>query len=264
MFKMVFRFFASLILWSEKPERSIRKISGLVILLLAGCGPSLTPQPLPTPQILEVQVTPALQPLETRFQTCIETQANAGLVVDRLPATALDPSKALAIRWGGQPPRGMYAAELAQEELVVVVNPGQQMDAISLEDLRAIYTGQMKQWPGTSDAVEAWSYPAGDDVQAVFEEAVFGSASADRQTASGQTAYWRSTSLAPDPAAVLEAVAANQNAIGYLPHRWLTDAVKEVTVDGLVAGSLRRPILAISPEEPQGLPRAWLVCVQER
>lgn len=224
-------------------------------LLMSGCQPGITPAAQPDPLILTLQMTPALDRLRPAMHTCAQAEG-IGLAITSLPAPALDPLEAgLVLRWGAPPENELYAAVLAEEALVFIVNPASPLQNISAADLHALYSGQVQTLPGTAGAeMHAWAYPAGDDLQQAFESALF----EDTDTSS-LPVY-----LAPDPAAMLEAVAQDENALGFVPAGWLTEQVRAVVLNGVSEPLLRQPILALSPAEPQPPARGWLLCLQEQ
>lgn len=222
-------------------------------LWLAGCQPLLTPVAQPDPLILTLQMTPALDRLRPAMHTCAE-EAGLGLAITTLPAPALDPLETgLALRWGAPPAAEMYAAVLAQEALVFIVHPNNPLKTLSAAELRDLYTGQRTAWPDAAGSeVHAWAYPAGDDVQQAFEGALF-----EAPAPASLPVF-----LAPDPAAMLEAVAQDENALGFVPAGWVNSAVRGLKVSGIDEHLLRQPLLALSPAEPQQPARGWLLCLQ--
>jgi len=68
--------------------------------------------------------------------------------------------------------------------------------------------------------------------------------------------------LAPDAAAMLESIAQDPAAIGALPRAWLTKAVKPVEIDVEMRELLSQPVLALAEEEPEGVVRDFLLCLQ--
>ncbi len=198
-----------------------------------------------------------MRPLGNAYRACVEELDNTGLVLLETPAAAIDLKQAsLGLRWGPGSAFKDYAAVVGQEELVLIVHPQNPLTSITLTDLQAIFRGGLREWPQSAPPVEIqpWVYLNGDDTHAVFEAAVL----------SGQAPSARVVSLAPDPAAMREAVAANPAAIGFLPRRWLDPSVKAISVDGLDPALLRQPILAMSRSEPQGLEKSWLLCLQDK
>jgi hypothetical protein len=240
-----------------KPFPPIWRTLALVCawLVLAACQPQVTPVAQADPLILTLQMTPALDRLRPAMHTCAEEEG-LGLAITTLPAPALDPlATGLALRWGAPAQTDMFAAVLAEEALVFIVHPNNPLKSLSAADLRGLYTGQRTAWPGAAGGeVHAWAYPAGDDVQQAFESALFDTPP--------QTAL--PVFLAPDPAAMLEAVAQYENAIGFVPAGWVNDSLPILTVSGIEAHLLRQPLLALSPAEPQQPARGWLLCLQEQ
>ncbi len=228
-----------------------RILTALVLTaLLAGCQPGLTRVTLPTPRALIVQVTPALTILDDEFQRCAAGLDNTGLVLLERPTAALDLAQsAITLRWGDQggwnPGQPSYAAVIGREELVVVTHPTNPLESISLANLRDIYTGV-----GEETEIQAWGYVSGEDVQTVFQAAL------------GVEPSARVMHLAPDPAAMRDAISITPGALGFLPRRWVNDSVKPLAVEGLDAALLNQPVLAWSKLEPSGQEKAWLICLQ--
>jgi hypothetical protein len=76
--------------------------------------------------------------------------------------------------------------------------------------------------------------------------------------------------LAPDPQAMLEAISSDANAIGYLPESALTSSdpsfvaqVKVIQLEQSLQDILHPPVIAITQNEPEGLVRELLLCVQD-
>jgi len=87
---------------------------------------------------------------------------------------------------------------------------------------------------------------------------VFDKAFMQGKTPAGQT-Y-----LASDSGAMLEALAQNPGAVGYLLKSQLNTAVRTVRVNGIPSFNPTQPILALSLKEPQGYARQLLLCLQEK
>jgi hypothetical protein len=223
-------------------------VSACAVIVLIGCQPVITPEPRPTPLILNVQITPALDRLRPQFHDCAAQEALA-LTVTSLPAAALDPAQAgLALRWSAPAETQLYAAVLAQEPLAFIVHPDSPLTAMTRAELRALYTGRQP----AGGALHAWAYPAGDDIQQAFETTIL----------AGPPEQPLPVFLAPDPAAMLEAVAQDPAAVGFLPAGWLDQQVRALPVNDLSADESSQPILALSPSEPIGAARGWLLCLQ--
>ncbi len=222
-------------------------------LLAAGCQTpaAITPAPV-TPTLLEVQTTPALRPLRSIMQGCAYQRASLGLTVTERPASALEPSRGLLLRWGAPDQLTGYAAQLGSETLVIVVHPSNPLTHLTRQQIAAIYALETRSWsalgaPGAE--IHPWAYNPSDDIQTIFETAI----GAVHPAAAG---------LAPDPDAMRQAVAADPDAVGFLPHRALDGSLKALPISD--AENLSQPILALAPVEPTALPREWLACLQQR
>jgi len=256
---------------------------------LAACQPPVATAP-PTPLIVRVQYTPALAAWTQAMNRCMANIADSGLVVNEVPAGSLDPSQVdFVLRFGPLDPqpnpistltpvaatgaplhtlssptnRAYYQAVIARDEIVLVVNPTNAVTGLTPAEVSAIYSGQMTQWSGLSagtqtpvatvaqQQIQAWTYLQGDDLRSVFDEAFL------QGGAAGREVY-----QAPDPAAMLQAIANNPGAIGFLLKSQLSAAVRQIPLDGEPDFELTQPIVAISLSEPQGQARQLLVCLQ--
>ncbi len=233
-----------------------RFLAALILLaaFMTACGPSLTPQAPVTPVVFTIQHTPALNALRSDMTACMNDRAGAGLVVEERSGAALILGESDAsLRWDVQGELPTFSAVIGQEELVIITHPDNPSSAILLADLQSIYTGGMREWPEPGTLVSPYAYPAGDDVQLVFEAIILG----------GTVVPSRITYTAPDPAAVIEAIAGDPSALGYIPRRWLNSQVKELTVEGIELERLTRPLVALAESEPSGPARDWLLCLQD-
>jgi DNA-binding transcriptional LysR family regulator len=231
------------------------RVSLLLALVLASCQPGLPPSPITTPQVLVVQASTALQPIQPLFKTCTAEQENTALVMARASSEMNTPSSDISLRWGlnTQPPG--FAAVLGFEELVLVVNPQNPVSQLSQDQVKAIWAGTLTKWPGDKKAgeIQAWVYPANEDIQQIFEHTLLSDFAPVKNT----------VYIAADPSAMIEAVSSGHGATGFLPRRWLTQQVKQISIEGIPPNSLRQPILALTQSQPEGLVKSWLLCLQD-
>ena len=153
-----------------------------------------------------------------------------------------------------------YLSLLGKEQVVVIVNQANPRVEFSREELQAIFSGQTASWNSSPDQpVKVWVLPAGDPARLGFDTAVIPT-----------QPLAPDARLAPDPGAMLEAVAGDANSIGYLPASFITSAdpslagkVKIVQLDESLTESLTQPVIAVSASEPEGLTRQLVICLQE-
>jgi hypothetical protein len=104
-----------------------------------------------------------------------------------------------------------------------------------------------------SGPIQLWTYVNGDESNLLIEGAI-----------TGGLPITTLAKIAPDPNAMLQAVAADPTAIGYIPKPWVNATVRKVEIDPTLQQALILPILSISTAEPQGAARAILGCLQSR
>jgi phosphate transport system substrate-binding protein len=206
---------------------------------------------------MTVASTLSLQSLHSLYNRCAAEQPGIGLVLLDTPTASLDSTQAdLSLRWGDQDlPQGNPVV-IGQEELTLIVHPQNPITQLDTAALAAIYSGTQRTWnPDHSGGeIHAFIYPTGEDTQRLFE----------RIFLQGPAARIRNTAIVPDPAAMRESVAADINAIGYLPRRWMDATVKALPVSDIDPAQLRQPVLALSPAAPEGPKKAWLLCLQDQ
>ncbi len=213
-------------------------------ILLAACSPAT---PVATPVPLTVQYTPAAQPWLANLYTCAGT---GQLLAEPRSVEAFDPSADLAIRLGQPANLDSPAYRIGTEEIVVIVNRNAPVASLQAGQVRELFSGQMTDWSqvasGKSGKVQAWVFASGDDVEQIFEQALL--------TGTPVTSLAR---LAATPGEMLQAVAADENALGFLPRRWETGNVRTVYSFGPV------PVLAIASSSPSPAAAGLIACLQK-
>ena len=228
----------------------------LLILLFAGtaCEQAPVASPPPTQQVIRVVLPASLGPLQAGLQNCAVDQPGIALFIED-PGSAAVSAPDLAISLGEAASATAYAAPLAAEDLVVVLNQANRLDSSTANSLRGLYTGQISKWDGLGNAkgtVQVWDYPVSDPLHHAFDQAVL------KGNPVTSLAY-----IAPSPADMLEAVSANPQAVGYLPHAWLSqNKVTAVDIDEEIKTAFHFPVLAVASHEPQGALRAFVACLQ--
>ncbi len=209
-----------------------------LILLLAACQPLPVSETRTPAEPLKIAVSDSLSWMGPDFASCA---AEVGVAVQMVEeASASDELIQLRL---GAPDSDGYTAVLGQDQLAVIVHPDNPEKEISLESLQRIFTGKQKNWADQTE-IQLWSLPQSSDVAAAL---LVAGISIDN------------AGLAPTAQDMLNAVAHNSNAIGFLPTHWVDDSVRVLQIKGL---DLSLPILATSRVEPQGTARSWLVCLQ--
>ncbi|HWQ04548.1 MAG TPA: substrate-binding domain-containing protein [Longilinea sp.] len=212
----------------------------VLILLLVACQPPPASETKTLGQPLVISVTDSLEWLGPDLAGCAaEVGVAVQYVVDK---SAGDDGIRLRL---GEPETDGYTALLGEDHLAVIVHPDNPEQEISLDTLQAVFSGKQEKWADQSE-IQFWSLPRSSDVTIALLAAGIKIANAG---------------LAPTSKTMLNVIAENPNAIGFIPAHWVDDSVRVLQVTGL---DISFPILATSRMEPQGAARAWLVCLQEK
>jgi len=229
-----------------------------LIGLLTGCSPIPEVTPVATPQLLRIEISSGLDWLRPEMAECVQHTPGLSLSVmtTGVPEQSLNEAD-LLLRWSDQAVTDGFAFVLGEDSLAIIVHPDNSIEILDLSAIKDIYSGQMTAWPGASNStvpvVQPWVFPTDDELQDFFET---------RLLADGRIV--QTAKIAPTPAALLEAVAKDPQAIGFLPARWLDPSVKTIEILDFPLKDLNMPILAVTAVEPTGPMRDWLLCVQER
>jgi len=233
-----------------------------LIFMLAACGVPELSTPAPTPQAIHIIYPAALKPWADKLTTCASGNPLTALYFTQSPTSRTnlaDDELVLVLGETSLEDATSYFSQVGKERLVVVVNQDNSLSQLSIHQLRSIFSGQTMSWDdGSGQLIQVWVYPKDDPVRRVFDQVVLASQSLNFNAM-----------LAPDPVAMLEAIANDVNAMGYLPGSFLTSSdpslsgkVKLLQVDKPLEEELYQPVIAITKNEPHGLQRELLVCLQ--
>lgn len=229
-------------------------ISGVALLLHACLAPP-TATPPPTLHPMEVALTPSLTPMRAALHACAGAQPEIALILAETPLSSLDiTSTELALRFGLPHEASNYAVPLAREEILVVVNSDNPVSVISTSSLRAIFDGQIDHWEdvgGENLGIEVWILPEGDEFTQLFQLTILEKAP-----------FSSLAHLAPDPAAMVEAIRTDPAAIGFLPGAWLPEGVRPLRLENKTRRAMQQPVLALSNGELDGVAREFVHCLQ--
>lgn len=235
----------------------ITPIVFFISILLAACAAPVTLPPPPTPQVLEIGLTPATRTWAPAIRACANTIPELRLLVEEYPASNLEVDNGISIRLGIPNLQTPYfAAQIGKEQILIVVHPDNPLLELTSDALRQIFTGQVTTWDkfvaSYPEPIQVWSYPTHDELHQIFTTALW------HTNPPSILAY-----LAPDPAAMLEAISDNPGAVGYLPSSWLeSSSLSLVSIEAQLQEALRQPVLLLSAQEPQGLARNLISCLQ--
>jgi hypothetical protein len=233
----------------------------LLMVILPACASLPTATPPPTPQILVIARPQALQGWDEKIYTCAKNYPQlAVFVTDSYPGAQITPEPEVVFQLGNpsQPAENTYL--LGQEDILLAANTAFAVEELPLSQLQDFVTTSMT-IPTSPESpalpVQFWTYPHGDEARTAFEQAVLPDGSSPTQAL-----------IAPDPTAMLEALANDPAAFGYLPASSLSQAsadqlskIRVIRLKETPADILRQPVVASLSTNPSPLLTAYLQCL---
>jgi phosphate transport system substrate-binding protein len=233
-----------------------------LVFLLTGCRTPDASTPALTPEAIKVFYPAALQPWADKLANCGSNNPRIALYFiqsDALETNLLVNEIGLELGQSTQDIPDSNLFQVGWEQVVVVVNKDNQLSQLSPDDLKSIFTGQVSNGENASNqAIQVWVLPDGEPTRTIFDNAIMSTQSLSSEAL-----------LAPDPTAMLEAISKNVDSIGYLPRSFLnavdstfTSKIKILQLESSLEAKLLQPVIAVSHNEPKGLLRNLLVCLQ--
>jgi len=216
------------------------------LILISACGTYVTSTPPPSPQPVQVAFTTTLSPLVERLHQCALQHPEIALIAHQTTIIGLEGKGADLILWMGEPPQGLYknAFTLREDSIVIIAGANVTLQDLSTDQLRDLYINP-------SSTYQIWTYPSGHELRNLFDKVVL-----------GENATNANALLAPNPAAMLEAIEADPLAVGFIPASWLEKDTQTLPVEEELQAALTQPVLALSLQEPAGNLRTYLACLQ--
>jgi hypothetical protein len=200
------------------------------LLLISSCS---TATPPATPEVVPVYSTAAAEPWLSSLYACAE----GSTVLERVD----DPAAAqIALRVGEPVNLSSFAYQIDTEEILIVTHRQSPVQNLNLEGVRTLFSGS------GDPSMQVWVYASDADVQEVFDQLVM----------EGRVVS-PSARIAANPQQMSDTLVNEANSVGILPRHWKVGDPREVFSAGTV------PVLAITPDEPQGLVKQLLTCLQK-
>lgn len=238
----------------------------LLSVILLGALPACTftdkaPAPPPTPGLpRQVRLAPDMRGLIPALESCA-VENGLSLLVEENPHPFSTPLAEVNLGWAILPPEGMSLYQIGQEDLVVIVNSDNPINSLDIQMLQKMVDGEISNWDdlpesetaGRTGEINIW-LPA--DYETGFQLLMQTFPTLNRNS-TGQF------KVAPGITAMTDAVAQDQNALGFIPSRVLNPKIKMVSTGSRLL-SLQAPVLAaFNPESDPGL-LSLLGCLQKR
>ncbi len=155
--------------------------------------------------------------------------------------------------------KGLWSIEIARDGLVLIVNPENPIQNLTLEQIRDIYAATVTDWSQLG-GVEA-------KINIIAREEGSGTRSAFTELLMGEAEITPKAIVQDSNGAVRQLVADDPNAIGFISLGLVNDKVKALHLDGIEATrenimngnySLSRPFLFVTNGEPTGLAKSFI------
>ena len=228
----------------------------LACMLFSACSPPPTATIPPSPQPVLVAYSPSLENIEEALHVCANNHSEFALIVEKKPFNSIQfDDSDLTIWWGEKPDQVTFAYPLAQDELVIILNQANPNQNLATNELLALFGGRVLNWDEISTfqhEVSSWIYPPENELRETFQENIM-----------GDIKFTPLSYLAPNPQAMLEAVARDPGAIGFLPRSWLNQEVLQSQFDPDLQAALNKPVLALTGTKPQGGTLTLINCLQK-
>lgn len=244
-------------------SRPLTVLCAMLSVILAGCGTTTTPPP---PVTLRLAGSTSMQPLLADLAAAYEERAPHATITVEGGGSRLGREWAQEGRvdlgltsWLPAETDTNWSVPIALDGVAVVVHPDSPLNGLTLLRLRHVFGGRLWHWEevgGGYGEITVVSREDGSGTRAVFEEMVM----------EGQ-AVTSTAVVMPSSQAVIEYVAENPRAIGYVSMGLLSPRVKALTVEGVAPSAagvtagkyhLTRPLYLIAASEPQGEAQAFV------
>ncbi len=237
---------------------------GMIFLaVLGGCTPApANSTGRPPFEIIEMQITPALEHWLPAVASCADGLPNFGVYTQVLARNQLELQEAdLILRLGQRMDSDPHAAIMGYENLVVFTGDIVPVDTISLVSLQSIFTGEITNWEDVPEVIQdglvinqeilTLAYPKNHELRVLFMRIFL-----DEQTIQSFPQIFSTINA-------LEIILAeNPYAIGFGLQSQLPDNGKllEITDENVLP--IQQYVLAITAQEPEGNLEQLLLCLQ--
>ncbi len=235
---------------------------------LIGCAPAIaTVEPHP-PVHLRLAGSTSMQPLmealteaySSRYEyvTFALESRNSQVGLDALRGGAID-IVLISREMRPEEMGGLVATPIARDGIAILVNEENPIGALTLEELRSIFAGEILSWRevGGQEGVHPIGLPRGD-IQVVSREEGSGTRRAFEALVMEGKRVTSTAVVMPSDGAVGEYVAREPRAIGYSSMADLPSGVKALQIDGV------EPSLATVASGEYSLVRTFLLVTEKR
>ena len=220
-----------------------------VATMLSACSPA--GQSGDSDNVMRIAVSAAAHPVNAALQSC----ALMGLSEDQqlfVESRVVDAAELgtfdFAVQLGEWTEDAQVIAEISKENLIVILHTSNPVRSLSNEQIADLFSGRIDNWnlvEGSEAEVALWISPESDEGRRALERVLLAGI-----PVSGNAR------LAASPQHMLDAVGADENALGLLPGAWVDSSVRSVE------SNIALPVLAVAGRELSGEASAIIACMQ--
>jgi hypothetical protein len=244
----------------------LRILVVILVLLpaLAACSMETeTPTPQASIEVIDLQIIPELGHWMPAISDCANQIPYFTITVQATPQSAMGIDQAdLIIRLGDRTTEDPFVTVLGVEDLVILAGNSVQISSIGIESLRSIYLGEINNWDDVPE-VSADDLPAnqpilaftnldGTSLRTLFEESYL-----NGQPINDQAIIFSTLS------STIDFLRETPYAIGYMLKSQVPLGIKILPVTDFPTEANKQYVLAVTPHEPEGQLRQFLLCLQE-
>jgi hypothetical protein len=221
-------------------KKFVRTSTLILILFLSACA---APTVSSTPQVVNIYLSSSASAWTNNIYGC----ASSSTVLKLSDKQNAD----IVFQIGAPENLSTPSYQIDTEDILVVVDirSGLNPDALNLDQVRGLFSGQITNWKDVGGAdlpVQVWSYAADDDVQKIFEQDVMNGQPITSQARLAASALGMSDSME-----------AQSGSVGILTRRWKSgNTLEEYAITKI-------PALAITKSEAQGAVKDLIACLQK-
>jgi phosphate transport system substrate-binding protein len=245
--------------------RGIRNL--FLAIYLAGCVSR--PDTTATPFSLErMATTPELEGIVSSWLAAyVEQTGEANLQLDVLSSQEILPSLESGVVEAAfvaqEVPEGWFASPLVREPIVVIVNSQVTIVSLKVQDLKDLFSGQVKSWENLADndlPIQLYIPFPGSVFRERFAQQILAESPFDPSARLGST-----------PEEILEMVRLGPGGIGFIPMEEVEENINLIAVAGVLPSDelledseypVWIDLLVLSPQEPSGYLREFIVWLQ--
>jgi phosphate transport system substrate-binding protein len=147
------------------------------------------------------------------------------------------------------------AYEIGTDEIVVVAHPDNPIHSLTLADIRALFSGEIRNWDelGSKDMpVQVWAFGPSEDIRQIFDATVM------LQQPISSEAH-----LALNTDSMATGVGSEPGATGFLPRSLVKPDIQIVNIDQL-SSSIIVPVLAFTAPDADDATMTLVACMQNK